>query len=273
MPISRRHLLAGLAASAWAQPNAPPVARTGPVLCVYSRLLPEIDYSEMPPILKGLGVDGCDLSVEPGGTVIPVQSAVDLVRAIESIRGDGLELPIVTTSFLSVTEPGARNCLAIIGNSGVSFLRTGYSRSPERLQDRRADFTFLTAYSRAARLVTTIPYPAGERLGADLDRDWTGWDYDPARTLVSGSLDAALPRIRSILLRDARREKDGLTPCPLGEGDVDWPALFGALAKKRFSGPLTVWIDYQPKDRLQALRKDIEFARKQIVAAFTKEVQ
>jgi hypothetical protein len=96
MLISRRCFLAGATAIA-ARAQTPPRAHTGPILCLFSRTLPEIEYPELGPILNGLGFDGCDLSVQPDGTVKPSQTAVDMVRAVESLNGDGQELPVITT--------------------------------------------------------------------------------------------------------------------------------------------------------------------------------
>ncbi len=273
MPISRRRFLAGLAATAAAaQPQSPRRPRTGPVLCLFSRLLPEVEYPELGAILNGLGFDGCDLSVQPDGTVKPSQTAVDMVRAVESLNGDGLDLPVITTSFLTVTEPFARNVLAVAGGSGVPLFRTGYSGYPAaRLLDRRRDVYGLAAYGRAAGMAMGVPYPAAQGLIGDLDPQWVGWDFDTALA-VDGSLADALPRLRMMALRDIRREKDRVTPCPLGEGIVDWQALFTGLAKARFSGPLTLQIDYHPQDRLQAIRSDLTFARKLLNAAYEKEL-
>jgi len=275
MPISRRRFLAGAAAATAAAaqpPRQPPRARTGPVLCLFSRMLPEVDYPELGPILNGLGFDGCDLSVQPDGTVKPSQTAVDMVRAVESLNGDGLDLPVITTSFLSVTEPFARNVLAVAGGSGVPFFRTGYSRYPAaRLMDRRNEIYSLAAYGRAAGMGMGVPYPAAQALIGDLDPQWVGWDFDTALA-ADASLAVALPRLRMMVLRDVGREKDQVTPCPLGEGIVDWQALFTGLAKSRFSGPLTLQIDYRSPDRLQAIRNDLAFARKLLNAAYEKEL-
>jgi len=241
-------------------------------LCLFSRLLPEIDYSQLGTVLDGLGFDGCDLSVQPDGTVHPDQSPVDLVRAIESVRGVGVDLPVITTSFLNVGEPWARNCLSLSGGSGVTFFRTAYSQYPATaLMQRRFEIGNLAAYGRAAHMVMGIPYPAGTAVARDLDPNWTGWDYDTAAA-GSGSLADALPRVRMILLRDAKRENDQVVPCPLGEGTVDWQAFFSALAKARFAGPLTLRLDYRPQNKLQAIRKDLDFARKLLNGAYEKEL-
>jgi sugar phosphate isomerase/epimerase len=137
--------------------------------------------------------------------------------------------------------------------------------------ERRNDVRFLAAYGRSAGMGMGVPYPAAQALIGDLDPQWVGWDFDTALA-VDGSLPAALPRLRMMVLRDIRREKGQVMSCPLGEGIVDFPALFTTLAKARFSGPLTLQLDYRPPDRLQAIRSDLAFARKQLNAAYEKEL-
>jgi L-ribulose-5-phosphate 3-epimerase len=273
MTLGRRHFL-GISAAAAVKAGGQtrggaPRARTGPVLCLDTHMLPEIDYSQYGTILNGLGFDGCDLAVEPGGPVAPERSPVDMVRSVEVITGDGLEVPLITTLFLSVVDPWARNVLALSGRSGVLFFRTGYSKYPERLAQRRNDIVGLANYGRAAKIGLTLPYPAAENIVSGLDPDWVGFDFDTSQ----GSVEAVLPRIRTILLRDVRKDADRMVPCPLGEGIVDWPAFFSALAHARFSGPLTVAVSYAASDRLEAIRRDLAFARKQLNAAYQKELK
>jgi sugar phosphate isomerase/epimerase len=219
-------------------------------------------------VLHGLGFDGCDLDIEPGGTVLPEQSPVDLVRAIEVVTGDGLEVPVATTAFLTINDPWARNVLALCGRSGVIYFRTGYSRFPDRLAQRRNDIAGFMTYGRAAGIGLALPYPAAEPLLRGLDQNWIGYDFDPSQ----GSVEAVLQRVRTIMLRDVRKEGDRTAPCPLGEGVVDWSAFFASLAHARFSGPLTISPNYAAPDRLEAIRHDLDFARKQLTAAYEKEL-
>ena len=268
--LSRRGFVAGLTAAAALQPKAgaAPRARTGPVLCLDTRLLLDVDYSQLGTFLNGLGLDGCDLSVEPGGTVLPEQSPVDLVRAIEVISGEGFEVPVITTSFFSILEPWARNVLGLSGRSGVTYFRTGYSRFPERLAARRNEIAGLMSYGRAAEIGMAVPYPAAELFIRDLNPEWIGYDFDTTQ----GSVEAVLPRLRTVRLRDARKEGNRVVACPLGEGMADWPAFFTALAHARFSGPLTLTLTYPAADRLDALKRDTAFARQQLNAAYQKEI-
>ena len=272
MAISRRSFVAWLSAAVAAaqpKPGAAPRVRTGPLLCLDTRLLPDVDYSQLGTFLNGLGLDGCDLSVEPGGTVLPEQSPVDLVRAIEVIGGEGFEVPVITTSFFSIVEPWARNVLGLSGRSGVAYFRTAYSKYPERLAARRNDILGLMSYGRAAEIGMVVPYPAGEAVIRALDPEWIGYDFDTTQ----GAVEAVLPRIRAVRLRDARKDGNRMVACPLGEGVVDWAGFFGVLARARFSGPLTLTLSYQVADRLEALKHDAAFARQQLNAAYQKELE
>src|ERR1700753_533628 len=118
--MTRRQALALLAAAIPGK-GAVPV----PALCLFSGSVQGLEYSELPLIAKQLGFDGVDLTVRPGGHVEPRLSNVDLVRAVESITGEGLEMPIITTALLSPFDPTALAVLALSGRSGVDWFRPG----------------------------------------------------------------------------------------------------------------------------------------------------
>ena len=108
-----------------------------------------------------------------------------------------------------------------------------------------------------------------------IDPRWVGYDFDPGYATQEGgstALRLALPRLKAVTVKDFYWAKEGgawkPVACPLGEGMVDWGTFFTALAKVRYTGPVTIEMKYQPKDDLAALRKDLEFVRKQIAAAW-----
>ena len=270
MALSRRAFLAAAAAS---RLHPQPRSRTGPLICLYSRLLADVEYSDMAPILSGMGFDGCDLSVQQGGTVEPFQISVDLVRAVEVFQGRGLEVPLITTTFVSATEPWARNVLYITGGTGVPFFRGGYWRFPAAsLAGMKAQIVGLASVGRAYNMGMGVPNTAGEGMIADLDSKWVGWDFDPSQATPDLPLEKAMPRVKMFILRDARRQSGQLTPCPLGEGIVDWGKFFDTIAHAKFSGPLTLQSEYPASDRVEAIRKDLDFARKRLNDAYQKVI-
>ena len=271
MALSRRAFLA--AAAVASRLAAQPKVRTGPLICLYSNLIPDVEYADLPPILSGMGFDGCDLSVQPGGTVKPQQISVDLVRAIESMQGRSLEVPVITTSFVSATEPWARNVLYVTGGTGVPFFRPGYWRFPgARIAELKTQWVGLAAAGRAYKMGMGVPNTAGEAVLRDLDPDWVGWDFDPSQATPDLPLEAAMPRVKMVILRDVRRQDGQMAACPLGQGIVDWTKFFDTLAHAKFSGPLTLHSDYPATDRLDAIRSDLDFARKHLNEAYRKVI-
>ena len=271
MAISRRAFLAAAAATPLL---AQPRSRTGPLICLYSRLLADIEYYDMAPVLSNMGFDGCDLSVQQGGTVEPTQISVDLVRAVEVFQGRSLEVPLITTTFVSPTDPWARNILYITGGTGVPFFRAGFWRFPgARLAQMKIQIAGLAAIGRAYKMGMGVPNTAGEAFITDLDPNWVGWDFDPSQATPDLPLEKAMPRVKMFILRDAKRQNGQLTPCPLGEGMVDWSKFFDTIAQAKFSGPLTLQSDYPAPDRLATIKKDLDFARKRLNDAYQKVIE
>jgi sugar phosphate isomerase/epimerase len=299
MSVTRRQLFAGLAAGAGAaaqfRPGNGPKARTTPAICLYSQVLIKVPYDELGQVMRGLGVDGCDLTVMPGGHVAPEQSAVDLMRAIEAVTGVGLDVPVITTAYTSFGDPTIRNVAAIAGEMGVPIFRAGQWKYPAageveaRLPEVQRDIQGLAALARAVNMAVVIQNVAGENVGSavwdtnmlirGMDARTVGYDFDIGNAVQEGgvggwslALRLALPRIKMVTARDFVWSKEGGTwkpaPCPLGEGMVDWPKLFSALAKTRFVGPVSLTVDYHPKDELAAIRHDVEFIRKHVAAAY-----
>jgi len=296
-------MLAGMAAGALARPAAAAQARGGamrpritPAVCLYSRVLIQIRYLDLPMIVQGLGFDGVDLSVEHGGHVLPEKADYNLMPALEAFTGIGLDVPMITTGLTTLQDPYAEQVLGLATYIGVPFFRPGhwkFSGSVEiemRLPFVQRDIAGLAQLGRATSMVMGIHnYRDGAEGAAiadidplirPLDARWVGYDFDVGFASVEGGqagfagpLAAALPRLKMVTLRDFQwversSPAAGQRPCPLGEGVVDFPGFFAALAKARFAGPITLPVDHNPPGDLSAIKRDLAFVRKQIAAAY-----
>ncbi len=254
-----------------------------PSLCLFSQILSRITYTDLGEIVKQIGFDGVDLTIRPGGHVEPRLSSVDLVRAFESVRGAGLECPLITTALTSPMDPGALAVLAISGRTQIPLFRTG-NWMPENVNYRR-DIAGLVSIGSRYGIAMALHNYTGENAGeapwdvaqalAPLDPKWAGAFFDPihGRARWEEALLPLLPRLKAVAVKDFQLTKSGeskAAPCPLGEGVVDWPHFFGMLAQAGFAGPLSLRIEYAPKDELAAIARDYEFARKQINAAYVR---
>jgi len=302
MNLTRRQLLAAAAvgtgrAVAQAQYKAGgSKPRTKPPICLYSKQLAKVEYDELGKVLRDLGFDGCDLSVEPGGHVLPEQAQADLVRAVLAVTDVGLDVPMFTTSITSPADPNIRIVLGIGNFMGVPLFRPGVwkyngtSQIEARLAEVQREIAGLAALGRSAAMAMGLRNVAGDNVGSAVwdtnliirgtDPQWVGYDFDPGSATAAGGEDGwwvalrlALPRLKMVTLNDFNWTKDTggawkATPCPLGEGMVDWTKFFAALARAKFTGPLSLEVAYRPVKELEAIRRDLGFVRKQVAAAY-----
>jgi len=272
--------------------------RTRPVLCLFSKHLPKLNYVELARTVKQMGFDGVDLTVRPAGHVLPERAAQDLPRAVETIRAEGLVVPMITTGLISASDPAARLTLSTAARLGISYFKLGYWHYPagvsieQRLEEVRRDVAGLVALGQEFGITAGYHNHSGNYVGAaiwdtraiiaDMDPRSIGYYFDPCHATTEGgeggwqiALKMALSRMKMVALKDfywARGTKAGvgwqMTMCPMGEGMVHWPEVFSMCAKARFTGPISLHMEYEPADERAAIARDFEFVRKQVDAAY-----
>lgn len=292
MPLSRRDFTLGAAAALQASAQTP---KTLPTICLFSKHLPKIHYSDLGGVMKDLGFTGCDLTVRPGGHVEPALAAADLYRAIESIRAAGVEVPMITTGLVTAADPTARPVIAIAGRMKVPYFKMGYWRYrpadniEARVAEVRRDVTGLVGLGRAYGMTAGFHNHSGDYVGeavwdtraiiSDLDPNWIGYYFDPCHATAEGgeagwniAMRMALPRIKMVALKDFYWAKTGgkwtMQMCPIGEGMVKWAEVFSLLASSRFTGPISLHLEYEPANEMAAISRDLAFVKKQVESAY-----
>jgi len=270
--------------------------RITPAVCLYSKVLIKVGYIDLPMIVQALGFDGVDLSVEPDGHVIPEKAGNQLMPALEGCTGAGLDVPMITTGLTKAQDRDSQEVLGLATYIGVPFFRPGHWKCSGSTQIEMqlpyvqrdiANMARLGQYTKMAMGVHNYMDGAEGAAVADigrvirpLDPQWVGYDFDVAWAAreggasgFEGPLAIALPRLKIVTLRDFKWDQpDGgqrtAKPCPLGEGEVDFPKFFAALAKARFAGPITLPVDHSPGGEVEAIKHDLAFVRKQMAAAW-----
>ena len=275
-------------------------------VCVFTDHLDDhgLTYAEVAAHLKQLGVAGPDLTVRPGGLVPPDRVADELPRAAAAFRDAGLTIPMASTALTAARDPAARPTLAALGKLGVRYYKVGYYKydDPDRWEDRlaaaRKDLASLVELGKAAGVCAGVHNHAGPTVGGalwdgwellrPLDAEWAGAYFDPMHATIEGGnfgwqigFRRLAPRVKMVAVKDCVWEKAGdrwrTRMCPLGEGMVRWPEFFRLLARTGFAGPVSLHIEYDVGGRtkagrldnaLAAARKDLDFLRKQLAAAF-----
>ena len=120
--------------------------------------------------------------------------------------------------------------------------------------------------------MTAVALMVDDEHAADVEVDAELLAALPAACIEGGlagwriSLNLVSPRLKMVALKDFywAKRKDGkwdVRWCPMGEGMVDWQRVFAAFAAAKFSGPLTLHVEYETHDELAALAKDYAFIR------------
>jgi sugar phosphate isomerase/epimerase len=257
--------------------------------------LPKLNYAELARTVKQIGFDGVDLTVRPGGHVLPERATEDLPRAIEAILAEGLSVPMITTGLVSAADPAARPTLSTAARLGIGLFKLGYwqyrasDKVEVRIAEVRKDAAGLVALGKEYGIAAGFHNHSGDYVGqavwdaraiiGDMDPRWIGYYFDPCHVTAEGGLGGwsiALrmiqPRLKMVAFKDFYWEKSGgkwsMKMCPLGEGMVDWTRVFSMLAAGHFTGPVSLHVEYETADMPVAIARDHAFAKKHMGAAY-----
>lgn len=281
----------------------PAPAAAGPSVSVFSKHLQSLDYASLAETVAKAGFDGLDLTVRPGGHVVPERVADDLPKAAEAARAAGLSIPMVTTALTSARDPHAEAILRTAARVGVRHYRLGwipYDRSRGilgTLEGLRPSLRDLAALNELCGIRGGYQNHAGDRVGAavwdlylllrDVGSPWLGCQYDARHAFVEGAgswangLRLVAPFVHTVDVKDTRWEKTGrgwqAVNVPLGEGAVDLVAFFRLLAELGVAAPVSMHFEYpfpeggSPAERRKAaveiMRRDREVLRKAMAEA------
>ncbi len=289
--MTRRSFVAAAAA-------APSLFAAGgrPPLCIFSKHLAKLNYDQLGKAAREFGFDGVDLAVRPGGHVEPARVTEDLPKALAAIRAHGVEVPMITTGLLTPDDPAARPTLSAAAKGKVTYFKTGYWRykktgGAELLLTQVKQATHgLAAIGKEYGIQLGFHNHSGDYVGSAVwdtrfilegtDPKWAGYYFDPGHATIEGGLhnwklstEIVLPRMKMVAIKDfVWAKKNGkwvVEWTPLGEGMVNWPEVFAAFARARYTGPLSLHLEYDTPDEHAAIARDLAFLKKQVSAAYS----
>src|SRR5215207_1233607 len=281
--LSRREFFAratAVAATAGALRPAALHAATGsagapeqPLIAIFSKHLQWLPFADVGPAISEAGFHAVDLTVRPGGHVLPERVEDDLPRAVEMLRRSGLGVPLITTAITDAGDPLTRRVLETARKVGVSHYRMGYWTYPpesnplQALREMKPRVTALAALNRELGIRAGYQNHAGTRVGGSVwdlgvlldgvTPDGLGVQYDIRHAVAEGgeswpvALRMIAPHIDTIAVKDfvwAKRANGRWEPrsVPLGEGMVNYPAYLRQLLATQPLPPVTVHFEYPP---------------------------
>lgn len=240
-----------------------------PKIHVFSKHLQFLDYNEMAEIAAEMGFDGVELTVRPGGHVLPERVEEDLPKAIAALKKHKLPPQLFCTGVEGV-GPLDTKVLQTAAKQGLKYYRMNYfdfekdKTMAESLAVHKKTMHDLGELSKKLGLVGCYQNHAGLRVGAspweiyqlleDADPGHMGAQYDIRHATVEGGLSwknglkLLQPHIKTIVFKDFHWvNKDGkwdIENTPLGEGMVDFKTYIGLLKSYQLQVPVSLHFEY-----------------------------
>jgi L-ribulose-5-phosphate 3-epimerase len=253
--------------------SASPRREAEPVIAVFSKHLQWLPFADVGPVIAESGFRAVDLTVRPGGHVLPERVEDDLPRAVDTLRKSGLTVPLITTAITDAGDPLTRRVLATAKQAGVSHYRLGYWTFPanadplQALRGMKPRAAAIAALNRETGIRGGYQNHVGTRVGGSvwdlgvllegIEPDGLGVQYDIRHAVAEGgeswpvTLRMIAPHIDTIALKDlvwAKRADGRWEPrsVPLGEGMVDFDAYLRQLLARGPLPPATMHFEYAP---------------------------
>jgi sugar phosphate isomerase/epimerase len=268
-------------------------------ICIFSKHLQWLDYEGMARTSREIGFDGVDLTVRPGGHVLPERVREDLPRAIHAVKVEALVVPMMTTAITDPSDPLTGSILAAASQAGIRYYRMGYYRYDDSrtihqtLSDAKAKLRDLVDMNKHYNIVGAYQNHAGAKyVGAplwdldylfkDIDTRWIGCQFDIRHATVEGGtvwpthFRLMSQYINTLVAKDfkwAHSDKGWRAQnCPLGEGMVDFPRYFKMLKQAGIVVPMSLHLEYPIGGAEHGARR-LSGDKQQVIEAMRKDLR
>lgn len=266
-------------------------------ISVFSKHLQWLEYPDMARAAAGMGFDGVDLTVRPGGHVLPERVAEDLPQAVEAVRKNGMEVFMISTAITDPDDKQTRTILKTAGDLGVKHYRTdwfpydGGMSIKQNLKAFEIRFKRLAALNKKYGIQGDYQNHSGTDMGAsiwdlwmilnEVGSEWVGSQYDIRHATVEGAnswplgFELIRPYIGTLDFKDFYWVKDGerwqVKNIPLGEGMVDFDRYLKLLKKYTIRAPISLHCEY-PLGGAEHGAESLEINGDTVLAAIEKDL-
>jgi L-ribulose-5-phosphate 3-epimerase len=264
---------------------------------IFSKPLQWLGYDALAEVLLEAGAEGIDLSVRPGGHVLPENVESDLPKAVEAARRKGLKVDMIVTGITKAEEKFTESVIKVASSLGIKYYRFGYLNYPDSvdimaaLKNFKPDFQKLAELNRKYKIHGAYQNHAGIRVGGpvwdlyellkDLDPEFIGCQYDVRHAMVEGGnswvngFRLIIPWVKCTDIKDFKWSQTngrwGPESVPIGDGMVNFDEYFKLVKKFNVPGPVSIHLEYPPFERFNKELPEAE-KRKLFITAMKKDI-
>lgn len=235
-------------------------------LCLFSKPVPQLNWSELGQYAKQAGFGGIDLTVRTDGHVLPERVTVDLPKAVAAIRAAGLEVPMISTELVTADHPTAEPILKTARQLSIPYIKPGYYHYKliNVIEERNeAGRKFRGLVELAEKHEIQVGYHnhtdyVGESIWdmesimEPLNPRWSGYYFDFGHAVVDNGengwkigTNLVIPRLKMVAVKDFVWKQIGphkwhADTCPVGEGIAPYREFLQILSQSNFHGPISL---------------------------------
>lgn len=227
---------------------------------------------------KAAGFDGIDLTLRPGGHVLPANAETGLASAKQAADAAGIAIPMISTAVTDHDSPHAEAVFAAAAHYGARRVKLGYweyqpfGSAAAQLDQTRRRLERIVALGRKYHVRPCVHCHSGRIITSggpllylllkDFDPQDVGAYVDPMHMSIEGGLagweiglDLLAPWIALVGIKNYRwmpgkRDAQGQQRfrweyCPLADGQAPLPEFVGYLQRLKYDGIVSLHSEYK----------------------------
>lgn len=248
--------------------------------------LSDLSVAQACDAAKRAGFDGLDLTLRPGGHVLPENAELGLSEAKRLADAAGVAIPMVSTSLTDEDSPHAESVFASAAHYGVRRLKLGYweykpfGTLAAQVDRARAKLERLIRLGRKYRVLPCVHCHSGRLVASGgpllymilrgFDPKDVGAYVDPMHMTIEGGragwemgLDLLAPWVALVGVKNFRwlpdrRDEHGQLRwrweyCPLADGQAPLPDFVGYLKRLGYDGVVSLHSEYKGESSFRRL--------------------
>jgi sugar phosphate isomerase/epimerase len=238
----------------------------------------DLSIAEACRAAREAGFDGLDLTLRPGGHVLPENAEVGLAEAKKLADAAGVAIPMVSTAVTATDSPHAESIFAAAAHYGARRLKLGYweyrpfGTLARQIDEVRAKLATVIELGRKYRVLPCVHCHSGRLVAAGgpllymVLRDFKPADVgayvDPMHMTIEGGLSGwelgldllapwiALVGVKNFRWLTAARDEKGQQRyrweyTPLADGQAPLPEFMAYLRQLRYDGIVSLHSEYK----------------------------
>jgi sugar phosphate isomerase/epimerase len=277
---------------------SPTPAKSELPIHLFSKHLQFLDYEQAGHHTAKMGFAGLDLTVRPGGHVLPEQVDIELPKALEAIKRSGSNCRLITTAIEDNANTLDQKVLKTASSLGITHYRCNWFKylenepMPDTLAKYALKVNALSTLNKELHLTGCYQNHAGIWVGAslwevlalikDADQSHFGVQYDIRHAMVEGGLSwenglrLINKEIKTLVLKDFiwTREQGHwrIQNVPIGEGMVDFIKYFKLIKNYGIDVPVILHAEHLPGGATEG-NAQITVPQSVIFEALTKDLK